>query len=103
MTTHRDVTTLVVGVDGDVQSQEVHELSVLTVTEESSQVGGVVGVGVDSGDLAVTEDVSEDSTGNGRELGNEVHGVIESSLPVLLLGDTVRVGLGEGGVVVKLS
>lgn len=96
-----NVTTLVVRVDGDVQPHELDKVSVVTETEQGSQVGRVVLAGVNGRELAVTEDVSEDSASNVGELGNEVHGVIEGGLPVLLLVDTVRVGLGEGRVVVK--
>lgn len=98
-----NVTTFVVRVDSDVQSHELDKVGVFTETEQGSQVGRVVLAGVNGRELAVTEDVSEDSASNVRELGNEVHRVIEGSLPVLLLVYTVRVGLGEGRVVVKLS
>ena len=91
-----------VRVDGDVQPHQLDKLLVVSVTEQSSQVGGVILVGVNGGHLSITVDVPEDSSGDVWELGNEVHGIIESGLPVLLLGDTVRVGLGEGGIVVKL-
>jgi len=92
----------VVRVDGDVQPHQLDELLVVTVTEQSSQVGGVILVGVNGGHLSVTVNVPEDSSSDVWELGNEVHGVIEGGLPVLLLGDTIRVGLGEGRVVVEL-
>lgn len=98
-----NVTTLVVRVDGDVQPHELDKVGVVTETEQGSQVGRVVFAGVNGRELAVTEDVSEDSASNVGELGNEVHGVIEGGLPVLPLVDTIRVGLGEGRVVVKLS
>lgn len=99
---YRDVTTLVIRVDGDVQSHQLDKLLVVAETEQGSQVGRVVLVGVNGGHLAVTVDISEDSSGNVGELGNEVHRVVESSLPVLLLVDTLRVGLGKGGIVVEL-
>jgi hypothetical protein len=101
--THRDVTTLVVRVDSDVQSHQLDKLLVVAETEQSSQVGRVVLVLVNGGELAVTVDVSEDTTSDVGELGNEVHGVIEGGLPVFTLVDTVRVGLGESGVVVELG
>jgi hypothetical protein len=101
--TYRDVTTLVVRVDSDVQSHQLDKLLVVTVTEQSSQVGRVVLVGVNGGHLSVTVNVPEDSSGNVGELGNQVHRVVESGLPVLLLVDTLRVGLGESGIVVKLG
>jgi hypothetical protein len=93
----------VVRVNGDVQPHQLDKLLVVTETEQGGQVGRVVLVGVNGGHLAVTVDVSEDSSGNVGELGNEVHRVVESGLPVLLLVDTLRVGLGKGRVVVELS
>ena len=98
----RDVSTFVVRVDGNVQPHELNELLVVSETEESGQVGRVIRVLVNLGKLSVNVDVSEDSAGNVGELGNEVHGVIESGLPVVTLVDTVRVGLGKGRVVVEL-
>ncbi len=98
----RDVSTLVVRVDGNVKSHQVDELLVLSETEQSSQVGGVILVGIDGREFTVTVDVSEDSSGNVWELGDEVHGVVKGRLPVLLLVDTLGVGLGKGGVVVEL-
>ena len=97
------VSTLVVRVDGDVQPHELDELLVVSETEKGGQVGGVVLVLVNLGELSISEDVSEDSAGNVGELGNEVHRVVEGGLPVLALVDTLRVGLGEGGVVVELA
>lgn len=99
----RNVSTLVVGVNGNVQSHQVDELLILSVSEQSSQVGRVILVGVDSGEFTIAVDVSEDSTSDSRELGDEVHGVVESRLPVFSLVDTLRVCLGEGRVVVQLD
>jgi hypothetical protein len=92
----------VVRVDGDVQPHQLDKLLIVAVTEQSSQVGRVILVCVNGGHLSITVDVPEDSSSNVGELGNEVHGIIEGGLPVLLLGDTIRVGLGEGRVVVEL-
>jgi hypothetical protein len=101
--TYRDVTTLVVRVDGNVQPHQLDKLLIVTVTEQGSQVGRVILVGVNGGHLAITVNVSEDSSSNVGELGNEVHGIVESGLPVFLLVDTIRVSLGESGIVVKLT
>jgi hypothetical protein len=92
----------VVRVDGNVQPHQLDKLLIVTVTEQSSQVGRVILVGVNGGHLSITVDVPEDSSSNVGELGNEVHGIIEGGLPVFLLGDTIRVGLGESRVVVEL-
>lgn len=98
-----NVTTLVVGVDGQVQTHELNELVVLAVTELVSQVEGVVLVLLDRSDLAILEDVAVDAGGNGGQLGNEVHGVLEGVGPVVLLVNTLLVGLGEGGLVLESS
>jgi hypothetical protein len=66
----RDVAALVVGVDGDVETEELNEGWVLAEAEESSQVGRVVLVEVDGGELALAVDIAVDTTGNVRELGN---------------------------------
>lgn len=44
----------------------------------------------------------EDLVSNVGEFGNEVYGVIEGSFLVFFFVDIVRVGFGEGRVVVKL-
>jgi hypothetical protein len=93
----------VVRVDSDVQTHQLDELLVVAETEEGGKVGRVVLGLIDGGNLAVTVNVAEDSSGNVGQLGNEVHRVIEGGLPVLLLVDTVRVGLGESGVMVELE
>lgn len=110
-------------VDGDVETEELNEGRVLAEAEESGQVGGVVLVKVDGGELALSVDIAVDAAGNVGELGNpgekklgdvddvngtidpnlQVHGILEGRAPVLLLGDTGLVGLGEGGVVVEGS
>ena len=98
----RDVSTFVIRVDGDVESHQVDELLIVTVTEQSGKVGRVILVGVNGWEFTVSVDVSEDSSGNVGEFGNEVHRVIEGGLPVVSLVDTGRVGLGKGRVVVEL-
>ena len=92
-----DVTTLVVGVDGQVQTHELDKVGVVGETELLGEVVGVVLVLLNGGDLAVFVDVAVDAGGDGGEFSNEVHGVLEVVLPVLGLLDTAGVGLGEGG------
>lgn len=89
-------------VNGQVQPHQLNELLIITVTKHSGQVGGVILVLVDLGHLSITVDIPEDSSGNVGEFSNEVHGVIEGGLPVFSLVDTVRVSLGECGIVVEL-
>lgn len=98
-----DVSTLVVGVDGQVQSHKLNEVLVLAEAELVGEVEGVVLVLLDRGDLASLEDVLVDAGSDRGELGNEVHGVLESVTPVVLLVDTLGVGLGEGGLVLEGS
>lgn len=99
----RDVATLVVGVDGEVESHQLNEIAVLGETELVGQVPRVILVLLDSWDLAVLEDVAVDAGSNGGELCDEVHGVLEGVLPVLGLLDTLGVCLGEGRLVLKSS
>ena len=116
----RDVATFVVRVDGDVETHELNEGLVVTEAEEGGQVGGVVLVEVNGGDLALAKDIAVDATGNVRELGDpindvscghperdrdnlQVHRILEGGAPVVLLVDTLLVSLGERRVVVESS
>lgn len=92
----RDVATLVVGVDGKVETEELDEVGVLAEAELVGEVEGVVLVLLDGGDLAALEDVLVDARSNVGELSNEVHGVLKGVGPVVLLVNTLGVGLGEG-------
>lgn len=96
-----DVTTLVVGVDGQVQTHQLNEVLVAAEAKLVGQVEGVILVLLDRGDLAIFEDVAVDAGSNGGQLGDEVHGVLEGVGPVLLLVDTLGVGLGEGRLVLE--
>lgn len=97
------VTTLVVGVDGQVQTHEFNEVAVVAKAKLVGQVEGVVLVLLDGGNLAVLEDVAVDLGGDGGQLGDEVHRVLEGVVPVVLLVDTLSVGLGESRLVLKGS
>lgn len=98
-----DVATLVVGVDGEVQAHQLNKVLVLGETELVGQVERVVLVLLDGSHLAVLVDVAVDLCGEGGELGNEVHSILEGVLPVLRLGHTLGVGLGEVGLVLESS
>lgn len=67
------VTTLVVGVDGQVETHQLNKVLVVTESELVSQVEGIILVLLDGGDLAILEDVAVDAGSNGGELGNKVH------------------------------
>lgn len=98
-----DVTTLVVGVDGQVETHQLNEVAVAAEAKLVGQVEGVVLVLLDRSNLAVLEDVTVDLGSDGGQLGYEVHGVLEGVVPVVLLVDTLSVGLGEGRLVFKSS
>ena len=99
----RDVATLVVSVDGQVETHELNEVGVVGEAKLVGKVEGVILVLLDGGDLSALEDVLVDARSNVGELGNEVHGVLKGVAPVLLLVDTLGVGLGEAGGVLKSS
>lgn len=96
-----DVTTLVVGVDGEVETHELNEVAVAAEAKLVGQVEGVVLVLLDGSDLAVLKDVAVDLGGDSGQLGDEVHRVLEGVVPVVLLVDTLGVGLSEGRLVLQ--
>ena len=57
-------------VNGDVETEELNESRVLAKAEESGQIGRVVLVEVNGGELALTKDVSVNSAGNVGEFGD---------------------------------
>lgn len=99
----RDVATLVVSVDGEVKTHQLNKVLVAAEAKLVGKVEGVILVLLDSSNLAALEDVLVDAGSNVGELGNEVHGVLKGVAPVLLLVDTLGVGLGEGRGVLKSS
>lgn len=90
-----DVATLVVGVDGKVETHQLNEVLVVGEAELVGQVVRVVLVLLNGGNAAILVDIAVDLGGNGGELGNEVHGVLEGVLPVLSLLHALSIGLGE--------
>lgn len=99
----RDIATLVVSVDGQVETEKLNEVGVVAEAQLVGEVEGVILVLLDGSDLAALEDVLVDARSNVGELSNEVHGVLKGVAPVLLLVDTLGVGLGEGGGVLESS
>lgn len=90
----RNVATLVVRVDGKVQTHQLSELGVVDA-ELLDEVGTVVEVGVGLSDNTILEDIAVDAGSNRGQLGDQVKGVLESVLPVVLLSNALLVGLGE--------
>jgi hypothetical protein len=97
----RDVATLVVGVDSQVKTHELDEVGVVGETKLVGEVEGVILVLLDGSDLSALEDVLVDARSDVGELSNEVHGVLKGVAPVLLLVNTLSVGLGEAGGVLE--
>lgn len=98
-----DVASLVVRVDGQVQAHQLDEVLVAPEAELVGQVESIVLVLLDSGNLAILEDIAVDAGGDGGELGDEIHGVLKGVLPVLLLVNALRIGLRECRFVLKSS
>jgi hypothetical protein len=90
-----NVTTLVISVDGEVESQKLNKLLVLTKAKHRGKVLGVIDGGAGVTELTIFEDVAVNARSNSRKLGEEVNRVLVSVLPVLLLVNTSLVGLGE--------
>ncbi|KAI6759071.1 hypothetical protein HG531_013832 [Fusarium graminearum] len=99
----RDVATLVVGVDGQVKTHKLNEVGVVGEAKLVGEVEGVILVLLDGSDLSALEDVLVDARSDVGELSNEVHRVLKGVSPVLLLVDTLGVGLGEAGGVLESS
>lgn len=91
-----DIATLVVSVDSEVQSHQLNKVLVVGKAKLVGEVETVILVLLNRGNLTALEDVLVDSCGDGRELGNKVHGVLEGVAPVFALLHTLGVRLGEG-------
>lgn len=99
-----DVTTLVIGVDGKVKSQQLDKVLVLGETKLVGKVEGVILILLDLGDLAALEDVLVDAGCDGWKLCDQIHGILEGVLPVLgLLQSALSICLCEGGLVLESS
>jgi hypothetical protein len=96
-----DVTTLVISVDGKVQSHQLNEIVVVTETQLVGEVEAVILVILNRCDLASLEDVLVDPGSNGWELGNQIHGILESVLPVLGLLHSLGICLCKGRFVLE--
>lgn len=95
--------TYVIRMDNKVQPHQIDEILVPTKAELVRQVVTVVLVLFNRRNLSIFEDIAVDFGSNGGELGNKVHGVLESVTPVFLLINTLSVGLRELGLVLKSS
>jgi hypothetical protein len=90
-------------VDGQVETHQLNKVLVGGETELVGQVVTVILVLLDWGNLSILVDISVDLGSNGWELGDQVHGVLESVIPVLRLVNTLSICLGESGLVLESS
>mmetsp|Transcript_24868 Transcript_24868/g.46760 ORF Transcript_24868/g.46760 Transcript_24868/m.46760 type:complete len:406 (+) Transcript_24868:283-1500(+) len=88
------VSSLVVGVDAEVEAHELVE-ALVVVAKHSAEVSGVVEAGVLADD-SVEVDVPVDGGRDLGELSDDVEDVLEDVLMVFGLGGSLLVGLGEG-------
>lgn len=98
-----DVSTLVVGVDGQVETHQLNEIVVVAVAKLVGQVEGVILILLDGGKLAILENIAIDLRSNGGQLGNEIHRVFEGVIPIFLLVDTLSISLGERRLMLESS
>jgi hypothetical protein len=69
----RDIASLMVRVDSQVQSHQLDEIGVFTETHEVSEIVAVILVLFDGGEFSVFVDVAVDSGCDGGELGDKGH------------------------------
>ena len=74
----RDVTTLMVGMNGDVETHELNEVGLVSEAKEVGKVVGVVLLSINSRKLATAVDITENATGNVGELSNAGFGPLGS-------------------------
>lgn len=100
----RDVSALVVAVEGEVQTEEVHKASIVRLAEQGGVVVGPILVEVNLAWERSTAVVGVlvDLCGDGGQLGQKLDAVVERRLPVLGLAErTLFIQLGKLGVVVE--
>ncbi len=98
-----DVSTLVVSVDGEVQTHQLNEVLVLGETELVGQVESIVLVFLDGSNLAVLVDIAVDLGGNRGKLRDEVHGILKGVLPVFGLLHALGIRLCKVGLMFERS
>ena len=96
-----DIATLVVSVDGEVQSHQLDKVLVFAEAQLVGKVEAVVLILLDGSDLSALEYVLVDPGGDRRELGDQVHRVLKGVSPVFGLLHALGVRLGEGGFVLE--
>lgn len=99
----RNITTFMIGVDGQVQSHQFDELFIFAVSHQMSEIVSVIFILDDAGKFSTLIDILVDSGGDTREFCDHGHGILEGVFPVLLLVNTFGISLGEGGLVFQCS
>jgi len=92
----RDVTTFVIGVDGQITSNAFLDF-VLSVTQLVGKVASPIEVLVSSDDVTTFVEMSVDQGSDSGHLGDKIHTIFVDGVPVLGLVDTLSVSLGEFG------
>jgi len=90
----RHVTTLVIGVDGEIQTHHLIE-SMALESEHAREVGRPIKLGVAGTELSILVDVSVDACGYLGQVGDKSESILVGVVPVLTLLDTTLVGLSE--------
>ena len=96
-----DVTTLVVSVDSKVQSHQFDEVLILAESELVGEVEGVILVLLNWSNFLPLEDILVYSGSNCRQLGNQVHRILEGVLPVFALLHSLGVRFCESRFMLK--
>jgi len=89
--------------DGEIKTEKLDKGRILAKTKEMGKIPRVVFGRVDSGEFTETVDIAVDAGSDIRELGNNIHGVLKSGAPIILLVHTVLIGLGKGRAMVELE
>jgi len=89
--------------DGEIKTEKLDKGRILAKTKEMGKIPRVVFGRVDSGEFSETVDIAVDAGSDIRELGNNIHGVLKSGAPIILLAHTVLIGLGKGRAMVELK
>jgi len=96
-----DVSTFVIRVNGEVKTHQFNKVLVTLETQKLGEIVRIILIGINLTELTILVDVTVDTSSNLGELGNQIHGILESRIPVLRLVDTLSVSLGELRIVLK--
>lgn len=97
----RNVTTFVIRVDSEVKTHQFNKVLVGFETQKLGEVVRVIFIGFNSRKLTVLVKVTVDTSSNVGKLGDQIHGIFESRIPVLRLVNTSTVSLSKLRFVLK--